>query len=203
MDEPGTFIFEWCCQRCRPRPPHGPAAGPAIRPQPGRVSPGVTRRPRAVRSGQPLRAVRPKFLSASATCRLSFERTVRAKGASLSRRRPMTRWRECSRTAAKALRRRLTEPGVMCYKSLGGCWRRPSSGRGHGQGLSVSRRAESILARRTTSRAICLQKRMTSRIFSTTAVGDFKSAQSHPWVVVLLREACPCWHRPQPHATPL
>ena len=40
-------------------------------------------------------------------------RTVRAKGASLSRRRPMTRWRECSRTAAKALRRRLTEPGVM------------------------------------------------------------------------------------------
>jgi hypothetical protein len=46
---------------------------------------------------------------------------VRAKGASLSRRRPMTRWRECSRTAAKALRRRLTEPGVMCYKSPGGC----------------------------------------------------------------------------------
>ena len=35
------------------RPPHGPAAGPAIRPQPGRVSPGVTRRPRAVRSGRP------------------------------------------------------------------------------------------------------------------------------------------------------
>jgi hypothetical protein len=32
-DEPGTFIFEWCCQRCGPRPPHGPAAGPAIRPQ--------------------------------------------------------------------------------------------------------------------------------------------------------------------------
>ena len=31
----------------------GPAAGPAIRPQPGRVSPGVTRRPRAVRSGRP------------------------------------------------------------------------------------------------------------------------------------------------------
>jgi hypothetical protein len=31
-----------------------------------------------------------------------FERTVRAKGASLSRRRPMTRWREWSRTAAKA-----------------------------------------------------------------------------------------------------
>ena len=30
---------------------------------------------------------------------------------------------------------------------------------------------------------------MTSRIFSTTAVGDFISAQSHPWVVVLLREA--------------
>ena len=52
-DEPGTFIFEWCCQRCGPRPPHGPAAGPAIRPQPGRVSPGVTRRPRAVRSGRP------------------------------------------------------------------------------------------------------------------------------------------------------
>jgi len=71
--------------------------------------------------GDPLRAVRPKFLSASATCRISFERTVRAKGASLSRRRPMTRWRECSRTAAKALRRRLTEPGVMCYKSPGGC----------------------------------------------------------------------------------
>jgi hypothetical protein len=44
MDEPRTFIFEWCCQRCGPRPPH-PAAGPAIRPQPGRVSPGVTRRP--------------------------------------------------------------------------------------------------------------------------------------------------------------
>ena len=94
----------------------------------------------------------------------------------------MTRWRECSRTAAKALRRRLTEPGVMCYKSPGGWWRRPSSGRGHGQGLSVSRRAESILARRPTSRAICLQLKMTSRIFSTTAVGDFISAQSHPWV---------------------
>jgi len=29
--------------------------------------------------GDPLRAVRPKFLSASATCRISFERTVRAK----------------------------------------------------------------------------------------------------------------------------
>ena len=115
-DEPGTFIFEWCCQRCGPRPPHGPAAGPAIRPQPGRVSPGVTRRPRAVRSGQPLRAVRPKFLSASATCRISFERTVRAKGASLSRRRPMTRWRECSRTAAKALRRRLTEQARCAIK---------------------------------------------------------------------------------------
>jgi hypothetical protein len=29
--------------------------------------------------GDPLRAVRPKFLSASATCRISFERPVRAK----------------------------------------------------------------------------------------------------------------------------
>jgi hypothetical protein len=27
-------------------------------------------------------------------------------------------------------------------------------------------------------------------------IGDFISAPSHPWVVVLLREACPCWHRP-------
>jgi hypothetical protein len=50
----------------------------------------------------------------------------------------MTRWRECGRTAAKALRRRLTEPGVMRYKSPGGCWRRPSSGRGHGESPSVS-----------------------------------------------------------------
>jgi hypothetical protein len=30
---------------------------------------------------------------------------------------------------------------------------------------------------------------MTSQIFSTTAAGDFILAQSHPWVVVLLREA--------------
>ena len=65
-DEPGTFISSGVVSVAD-------RAGPAIRPQPGRVSPGVTRRPRAVRSGQPLRAVRPKFLSASATCRISFE----------------------------------------------------------------------------------------------------------------------------------
>jgi hypothetical protein len=40
-DERVTFIFEWCCQRCGPRPPHGPAAGPAIRPQPGHRHPIV------------------------------------------------------------------------------------------------------------------------------------------------------------------
>ena len=46
-------LFRVVLSALRTAPPHGPAAGPAIRPQPGRVSPGVTRRPRAVRSGQP------------------------------------------------------------------------------------------------------------------------------------------------------
>jgi hypothetical protein len=62
MVEPGTFIFEWCCQRCGPRPPHGPAAGP----NPVGSHP-VSRGGRApFDRGDPLRAVRPKFLSASA-----------------------------------------------------------------------------------------------------------------------------------------
>src|ERR1035438_4059416 len=68
----------------------------------------------------------------------------------------------------------------MCYKSRWGRGRekrRPSTlARGHGDGLQISSRAATILARRPTIRAICLQLKMTSRIFSTTAVGDFISA---------------------------
>jgi len=151
-DEPGTFIFELCCQRCGPRPPHGPAAGPAIRPQPGRVSPGVTRRPRAVRSGRPSEGGEAEVPQRIGDLQ-DIVRTNRAgQGASLSRRRPMTRWRECSRTAAKALRRRLTEPGVMCYKSPGGCWRRPSPGRGHSEGLYQAGPNLSSLAARPAER---------------------------------------------------
>jgi hypothetical protein len=62
MDEPGTFIFEWCCQRCGPRPRTDQQPAPPSGPSPV-GSHLVSRGGRApFDRGDP--AVMPKFLSA-------------------------------------------------------------------------------------------------------------------------------------------
>jgi hypothetical protein len=61
----------------------------------------------------------------------------------------MTRWRECSRTAAKALRRKLTEPSVMCYKSpgVGGGVRRLAGGMARAYRYQAGPNLSSLAAR--------------------------------------------------------